>query len=224
VFDYEHRTIMLFNEKKLKIKSLQVGNPKNSSLEFNVYIQFLMILTMYMTHTKWTCLIINHTRHFRTIKCDDRNSLSNFVSVNESKNVNAFEFNSFHVIWKDSYKKIFKEPLNPYSVTFKHGIRHFKDKLQVRDRFVHGSDEPIYFKCKTELSSKISNENNMYSWYPTNAQLILKEIIYQKVFQFKIFIRHQKTKFNSLLYESELHKLKHIQGIVNVKVTRNKQL
>ncbi|ETO27414.1 hypothetical protein RFI_09717 [Reticulomyxa filosa] len=41
-FDYEHRTIMLFNEKKLKIKSLQVGNP--------MYIfNSIMILTMYMT-------------------------------------------------------------------------------------------------------------------------------------------------------------------------------
>ncbi|ETO16889.1 hypothetical protein RFI_20448, partial [Reticulomyxa filosa] len=41
IFDYEHRTIMLLdineyiNNKKLKIKSLQLGNPKRSLLEFN---------------------------------------------------------------------------------------------------------------------------------------------------------------------------------------------
>ncbi|ETO01935.1 hypothetical protein RFI_35504, partial [Reticulomyxa filosa] len=35
LFDYQHRTIMLFDENKSKIKLLQVGNPNKSSLEFN---------------------------------------------------------------------------------------------------------------------------------------------------------------------------------------------
>ncbi|ETO31646.1 hypothetical protein RFI_05473, partial [Reticulomyxa filosa] len=40
LFDYQHRTIMLFDENKSKIKLLQVGNPNKSSLEFNVSIQW----------------------------------------------------------------------------------------------------------------------------------------------------------------------------------------
>ncbi|ETO36862.1 hypothetical protein RFI_00202, partial [Reticulomyxa filosa] len=39
-FDYEYRRIVLFDNVKLKVKSLQVGNPKKLSLEFNVHIQW----------------------------------------------------------------------------------------------------------------------------------------------------------------------------------------
>ncbi|ETO35393.1 hypothetical protein RFI_01670, partial [Reticulomyxa filosa] len=48
-------------------------------------------------------------------------------------------------------------------------------------------------------------------WYPTNAQLALKEMIYQKVINFKIKL-------------FDLHQLKIIQDTVYVKVTRNNEL
>ncbi|ETO04874.1 hypothetical protein RFI_32523 [Reticulomyxa filosa] len=87
VFHYGHRTIMLFDENKLKIKSLQLGNPNKSSLEFNVSIQWYNdISDVDNTHAKWGCLILNHTWHFRTTHPCDRDELSNCVSVNESKN------------------------------------------------------------------------------------------------------------------------------------------
>ncbi|ETO07415.1 hypothetical protein RFI_29977 [Reticulomyxa filosa] len=87
VFDYEHRTIMLFDENKLKIKSLQLGNPNKSSLEFNVNIRWYNHIDIIETHAKWACLILNHTWHFRTTHYEDRDDLSNCVSVNESKNI-----------------------------------------------------------------------------------------------------------------------------------------
>ncbi|ETN98366.1 hypothetical protein RFI_39144 [Reticulomyxa filosa] len=78
---------MLFDENKLKIKSLQLGNPNKLSLEFNVHVQWYNDLDINETHAKWACLILNHTWHFRTLPFEDRDDLSNYVSVNEIKNI-----------------------------------------------------------------------------------------------------------------------------------------
>ncbi|ETO01670.1 hypothetical protein RFI_35770, partial [Reticulomyxa filosa] len=71
------------------------------------------------------------------------------------------EFNSFHVIWKDSLNRTHKEPLNPYSITLKQGIQHIQHNLQMMHHFTYGADELILFecefdKCKPVISSKIS--------------------------------------------------------------------
>ncbi|ETO00077.1 hypothetical protein RFI_37382, partial [Reticulomyxa filosa] len=155
IFDYEHRTIMLFDENKLKIKSLQLGNPNKSSLEFNVSIQLYNDIDVNDTYAKWACLILNHTWHFRTMDSDDRDELSNCVS----------EFNSFNIIWKDIHTT-HKEPLNPYSITFKQGIQYIQHNLQMLHHFVDGTDELISFECefdkyKPEISSKISKISKM---------------------------------------------------------------
>ncbi|ETN98214.1 hypothetical protein RFI_39300, partial [Reticulomyxa filosa] len=75
------------------------------------------------------------------------------------------EFNSFHITWKDSNEMAHKEPLNPYSITFKQGIQHVKHNLQMRSYFMNGMDELILFacefdKCKPAISSKISKMND----------------------------------------------------------------
>ncbi|ETO29873.1 hypothetical protein RFI_07246, partial [Reticulomyxa filosa] len=137
VFDYEHRTIMLFDKNKLKIKSLQLGNPNKSSLEFNVHIQYYNDIDIHQTRAKWACLILNHTWHFRTSHPLDRDDLSNCLS----------EFGSFHVIWKDIDKRIHKESLNPYSTTLKQGIQHVRHKLLMINHFICGTDELILFEC-----------------------------------------------------------------------------
>ncbi|ETO35306.1 hypothetical protein RFI_01756, partial [Reticulomyxa filosa] len=237
---------MLFDQNKLKIKSLQVGNPNKLSLEFNVHIQWYNHFDTNQTHTKWACLILNHTWHFRTINWGDRENLSSCLSVNESKkNTNFFEFNSFRVIWKGDYEETLKEPLNPYSVTFEYGIQHLKDKLQVRNRFRDGCDELVYFKCKfngckPELLSKMGNEDvllhdiykhlphypiiqvywkiDYYFMVPYKRTIEIKRNIPKSVPIQDISISlNRKTNFNPLLYESDLHKLKHIQDIVNTK-------
>ncbi|ETO16539.1 hypothetical protein RFI_20799, partial [Reticulomyxa filosa] len=273
VFDYEHRTIMLFDENKLKIKSLQLGNPKRSSLEFNVSIQWYNDLSdVHNTHVKWACLILNHTWHFRTIDWSEREDLANCVSVDESKNIqiidyvltvellncytyisNTQEFNSFHVVWKDVDKRTNKEPLNPYSITFKQGIQHVKQKLQMRQHFVLGRDELILFecefdKCKPAISSKVNDSDillhDIYKhlphypiiqvhWeifglfmVPYKRTICIERNILPKSNDLGIeFIPiYQKAKFNPLLYECDLHKLKMIQDEVNVKTTRNNSL
>ncbi|ETN99381.1 hypothetical protein RFI_38100, partial [Reticulomyxa filosa] len=88
------------------------------------------------------------------------------------------EFNSFHIIWKDINNRTHKEPLNPYSITFKQGIQYVKDKLQMRYHCAFGTDELILFECefdkwKPALSSKISKMNNpdvllhdIYKYFP----------------------------------------------------------
>ncbi|ETO16861.1 hypothetical protein RFI_20478, partial [Reticulomyxa filosa] len=159
------------------------------------------------------------------------------------------EFNSFHVIWKDQANRTHKEPLNPYSITFKQGIQHVQHHLQMRGHFIDGRDELILFecefdKCKPAISSKISKISKMNdsdvllhyiykhlphypiiqvhweifynSWYPTNAQLALKEYL-PKSGQFQDISLNQKTKFNPLLYECDLHKLKMINDEASVK-------
>ena len=118
LFDYEHRTIMLLDigkytkNKKVKIKALQVGNPNKSSFEFNVSIQWYNHIDIHDTHAKWGCLILNHTWHFRTTHYENRDDLSNCVSVNESKNIqislsiinyqyqlyNSISFKSYHYL------------------------------------------------------------------------------------------------------------------------------
>ncbi|ETO12007.1 hypothetical protein RFI_25369 [Reticulomyxa filosa] len=85
VFDYEYRRVVLFENKKLKVKSLQLGNPKTSSLEFNVSIQWYNDLDINNTHSKRFCLILNDTWHFCTFDCEEREKLSDCCSVNAFK-------------------------------------------------------------------------------------------------------------------------------------------
>ncbi|ETO11235.1 hypothetical protein RFI_26141, partial [Reticulomyxa filosa] len=141
VFDYKHRTIMLFDQNKLKIKLLQLGNPNKSSLEFNVSIQWYNDIDIDDTHAKWVrsqlYLALPHNELF------DRDDLSNWYQLMKAKtykchyqlsnkNYQLFEFNSFHVIWKDQSDNITnKEPLSPYSITFKQGKKHDRKSLLI---------------------------------------------------------------------------------------------
>ncbi|ETO03526.1 hypothetical protein RFI_33879, partial [Reticulomyxa filosa] len=242
---------------------LQLGNPNKSSLEFNVSIQYYNDIDIIETHAKWACLILNHTWHFRTLLFDDRDDLSNCVSVNEGKNIKMslsninfqlFEFNSFHVIWKDNDNRTHKKPLNPYSITFKQGIQHVQHNLQMRNHFIDGRDEFILFKCKfdkckPEISSKISKTNyadvllhDIYKYLPHYPIIqVYWEIDYcfmvpykrtigiernklPKNVPFQDISLNQKTKFNPLLYECDIHKIKTIEDTINVKLTRNNDL
>ncbi|ETO26509.1 hypothetical protein RFI_10629 [Reticulomyxa filosa] len=88
LFDYEYRRIILLNKKsikfkKIKIKTLQVGNPKKLSLELNVHIQWYNDYSEIETNCiKYSNLILNHSWHFRTINFIEREFLSNCCSVN----------------------------------------------------------------------------------------------------------------------------------------------
>ncbi|ETO34965.1 hypothetical protein RFI_02109, partial [Reticulomyxa filosa] len=254
-FDYEHRTIMLFDQKKLKIKSLQLGNPNKSSLEFNVSIQYYNDIDIHQTHTKWACFILNHTWHFRTIDWQDGDGLANFVSLLNCYTYisNTQEFNSFHVIWKDRSNYTHKEPLNPYSITFKQGIQHIKHNLQIRSHFISGKDELILFECKFDkwkpaISSKMNNSDvllhDIYKHLPHYPIIQVHWEIFaifmvsykcttdtkrsnlpkNKDLGIELILSNQKIKFNPLLYECDLHKMKIIKDTVDVKLTRNNEL
>ncbi|ETO35051.1 hypothetical protein RFI_02025 [Reticulomyxa filosa] len=83
VFDYEHRRIVLLESKELKVKTLQVGNRKNLSLELNVDIKYYNDFSDVNTNqTKWACLILNHTWHFRMSDTIARDCFANCCSVN----------------------------------------------------------------------------------------------------------------------------------------------
>ncbi|ETO01512.1 hypothetical protein RFI_35928, partial [Reticulomyxa filosa] len=207
-----------------------------SSLEFNVHIQWYNDLSdVHNTHTKWACLILNHTWHFRTSYIYDRDDLSNCIS----------EFNSFHVIWKAVDDRTHKEPLNPHSITFKQGKEHVKEKLQMREHFMYGRDELILFVCKPNMNgSDVLSLHDIYKRLPHYPVIQVHwEIKYVFMVPYKRTIgiersnlpesvsiqditisSNQKTKFNPLLYERDLHKLKIIQDAVNVKATRNNSL
>ncbi|ETO36286.1 hypothetical protein RFI_00776, partial [Reticulomyxa filosa] len=147
-----------------------------------------------------------------------------------------------------------KEPLNPYSTAFKQGIRHVQHNLQMRIHFMSGMDELILFecefdKCKPAISSKISKMNDpdvllhdIYKHLPHYPIIqVYWEIIsifmvpYKrtigiernnlvKSIPFQDIVLSSKTKFNPLLYECDLHKLKIIEDTVNIKLIRNNQL
>ncbi|ETO36996.1 hypothetical protein RFI_00065 [Reticulomyxa filosa] len=158
-FDYQHRTIMLLDETTLRVKSLQVGNPKKKSLELNVDIQWQNYFsTDDLTHTMWCDIILNKSWHFRTFDWTDCMLLSNSCSVNKSLLVyrpNILlhlcpqRFNSFSVIWNGEGGKFqfHREPLNPYSITLKQALQQLKQKLQVLRKFKHGMEKIIYFDC-----------------------------------------------------------------------------
>ncbi|ETO11049.1 hypothetical protein RFI_26326, partial [Reticulomyxa filosa] len=83
VFDYKHRRIVLLESKKLKVKTLQVGKRENLSLELNVDIQYYNDFSDINTNqTKWACLILNNTWHFRMTDTISRDCMANCCSVN----------------------------------------------------------------------------------------------------------------------------------------------
>ncbi|ETO02259.1 hypothetical protein RFI_35177 [Reticulomyxa filosa] len=166
------------------------------------------------------------------------------------------EFNSFHVIWKSIDNTTHKEPLNPYSITFKQGIQHVQHKLQMRSHFIDGTDELILFecefdKCKPAISPKISKINDsgvllhdiykhlphypiiqvhweINGWFmvPYKCTIDIERNYLPKSndLNIKFIPSNQKTKFNPLPYECDIHKLKIIQDTVNVKLTKNDHL
>ncbi|ETO34589.1 hypothetical protein RFI_02500 [Reticulomyxa filosa] len=240
VFDYQHRTIMLLNinedKDKLKIKILQVGNPKKNSLEFNVHIQWYNDFNdTNITHAKWACLTFNHTWHFRTIDNFDRRYLSNC----------CVDFNSFSVI-SEYQTQFYKESLNPYCISLKQGTQRLKDKFQIAKHFQNGTDELVYCKCEFEefypLIVNISNENViLYDIYKHFSHFPIIQVYWKIDARFIVSYKHtvtiertklsedddlgiesylskQNPKFNPLLYECDIHKLK----AINDKLWSNK--
>ncbi|ETN98009.1 hypothetical protein RFI_39513, partial [Reticulomyxa filosa] len=92
-FDYQHSTIILLNkineekdekeeQDKFKIEALQVGNPKKSSLEVYVHIQWYNDFDDIEANCiKLPYLILNRSWHFRTNDSFERKYLSNFCAV-----------------------------------------------------------------------------------------------------------------------------------------------
>ncbi|ETO06050.1 hypothetical protein RFI_31347 [Reticulomyxa filosa] len=90
LFDYEYRRIVLLDankvvkSKKIKLKTLHVGNPKKSSFEFNVHIEWYNDCPKTEINSiKYCNLILNYSWHFRTMNDSDRDYLSNYCSVND---------------------------------------------------------------------------------------------------------------------------------------------
>ncbi|ETO15551.1 hypothetical protein RFI_21813 [Reticulomyxa filosa] len=146
-----------------------------------------------------------------------------------------------------------KEPLNPYSITFKQGMQHVLYHLQMMHHLVDGTDEVILFecefdKCKPAISSKVNDSDvllhDIYKHFPHYPVIqVLWKIKGHFMVPYKRTIdierktlpknneldiecnpSNQKTKFNPLLYECDIHKLKMIGDKVHVKLTRNNGL
>ncbi|ETO01695.1 hypothetical protein RFI_35745, partial [Reticulomyxa filosa] len=160
------------------------------------------------------------------------------------------EFNSFNVIWKDMLKQSHKEPFNPYSMSLKQGIQHLKDKLQIQEHALNGANELISFsceygKCKPPLPSDLNGDILLHDTYkhflnypnikvnwqlrgafivPYKRTIDIQRSHLPKSGPFQDIVISSKTKFNPLLYECDLHKLKVIEDKLQTKVTRNNEL
>ncbi|ETO26587.1 hypothetical protein RFI_10546 [Reticulomyxa filosa] len=213
LFDYEFRRIVLLhsNQKgKSKVRTLQVGNPKRSLLELNVNIQYRHDYSEVETnYVKYWIITPNNSWHFRTIRDDNRDTLSNWCS----------EFNSFQVIAKENSSTYIK-PFNPYLITLKQALQHFKSQLQMppipsninedsllNDIYQHLSGYPntqvrwkIDYKCMVSHKYTICIERNNIS----------KSIKREDITSPK-----EKHKFNPLLYECDIYKLKKMQDTVS---------
>ncbi|ETO03007.1 hypothetical protein RFI_34403, partial [Reticulomyxa filosa] len=103
------------------------------------------------------------------------------------------DFNSFQIIWKDGYMLTYKEPLNPYSMTLKQGIQHFKDKLRKIERFIHGKDKLIF-------QSLLKNKPSYPSFQHTNKKQEEKRL-YKKI---KRKIHYNENNPNELKLNGKL--------------------
>ncbi|ETO30754.1 hypothetical protein RFI_06368 [Reticulomyxa filosa] len=233
LFDYQHRSILLLNTNKDKLKTeiLQVGNPKRLSLEFNVHIRWYNDFNAVdTTHSKWTCLVLNHSWHFRSAEYFDRKRLTNFCS----------EFNSFSVIWKDC-TIMFKEPLDPFFITLKRGMQQLENKMQIYKQFTFGTDELIFFKyeldkCEPGIPANIGEETLLHDIYKHLPHYPILQVRWEVIGAFMVSYKYTigidrinlaqnvnldtefypsmtKPKFNPLLYECDVRKLKAIESI-----------
>ncbi|ETN99027.1 hypothetical protein RFI_38460, partial [Reticulomyxa filosa] len=162
------------------------------------------------------------------------------------------EFNSFHVIWKDLDNTIHKEPLNPYLTTFKNGKQHLQHNLQIRTHFIAGMDELILFRCEFDkcnpaISSKVDELDLLHDIYKHHPHYPIVQVHWEIEGRFMVpykriisiernnlpksgklngefILSSQKNKFNPLLYECDLHKLKMLEDTINVQLTRNNEL
>ncbi|ETO09855.1 hypothetical protein RFI_27520 [Reticulomyxa filosa] len=247
----------------LQIESLQIGNPNKSSLEFNVHIQWYNDFNdVDSAHVKWACLILNNSWYFRTINHYDRADLSNCFSVKKRiliinifviKIMESICSEKTDIIWNDRSRQINKDSLNPYSISLKQVLHHCKVKLQMRDQFIQGTDELIYFECafdKSEppipkaISDKDILLHNIYKhlphypiiqvyWkikgrfvVPYKHTIDIERITLPKSGELGVEITrsNKKSTFNPFLYECNLHKIKLIKDTLHLKITRNNEL
>ncbi|ETO00743.1 hypothetical protein RFI_36697, partial [Reticulomyxa filosa] len=143
---------------------------------------------------------------------------------------------------KKGNMQIYNEPLNPYSMTLKKGLQHLKHQFQARQYYMSGEDELVNFKCEFDkceppIPSNINEDvllDDIYTLFPhyPNMQVHWKIEVscivpYKRTIDternnlpisdldIEFIPSNQKTKFNPLLYECDLHKLKRIEDTVN---------
>ncbi|ETO01269.1 hypothetical protein RFI_36171, partial [Reticulomyxa filosa] len=142
---------------------------------------------------------------------------------------------------KKGNMQIYNEPLNPYSMTLKKGLQHLKHQFQARQYYMSGEDELVNFKCEFDkceppIPSNVNGDvllDDIYTLFPhyPNMQVHWKievscmvpykrtigieRSILPKNVPFQDILSSQKTKFNPLLYECDLHQLKCIEDTVN---------
>ncbi|ETO06868.1 hypothetical protein RFI_30523 [Reticulomyxa filosa] len=222
VFDYEYRRIVLLNKNNLKVKTLQVGNPKKSSLEFNIVsntvASFLIILGIFVQ------MILEKEITYQIIA---QLMISHFIPT---KFVNYVKY-EIH-FYLNSY--------NPYSITLKQGLQHLKDQFQVRQESNGCGDESITFECKfhmccPQISSDMNEDmllNDIYKDFHYLNRQVYWKISHYFIVPYRNTINistirtnipedrdstissNRKPKFNPLLYECNFIKLRIIQDTV----------
>ncbi|ETO18283.1 hypothetical protein RFI_18994, partial [Reticulomyxa filosa] len=148
----------------------------------------------------------------------------------------------------DNENRTHKEALNPYLITFRQGIQHVKNQLQMREHFLFGMDELAFFKydsdsCKSAISSKMDDSDillhDIYKHLPHYPIIQIHwEIVYRCMVSYRhtistekinlqksipiqntIILPNERLKFNPLLYECDVHKVKIIQDVIAVKLS-----
>ncbi|ETO00549.1 hypothetical protein RFI_36889, partial [Reticulomyxa filosa] len=107
---------------------------------------------------KWKDYEIVFDYQYRAVMLLDTNKEKDRIFANrESKQIIVGiryynKINKTHAKWAYGYMLTYKGPLNPYQMSLKQGIQ----------RFIHGKDKLIYFKCEFDKCepSIVSNMNN----------------------------------------------------------------
>ncbi|ETO29215.1 hypothetical protein RFI_07913 [Reticulomyxa filosa] len=253
VFDYQHRTIMLLNingknkkKDKLKLEILQVGDPKKLSLEFNVTVEWHNDFDdIDNICAKWACLTLNHTWHFCTIDHMDRDNLSNCFSE-----FNSFQIiwrDRYNQTRKESFNP-YAVTLEQGIKYLKYKYQMLEHFIYGMNELVYFEFE--FDKCQPQLTSNMTHKDaslhDIYKhvshypiiqvyWNVTALFMVpyeqtidakrahLPTVVYAND-GYKLSVFNKKPIFNPFLYECDLHKLKIIEDILHLKITRNNSL
>ncbi|ETO11277.1 hypothetical protein RFI_26098 [Reticulomyxa filosa] len=212
---------------KLKLEILQVGNPKKLSLEFNVTVEwyndlnttYTKIEIIYQTVFQLIGLIYKQI-YFYYLYLIDTFMIVQSLCNNFETGIEHFKYKYQmleHFIYGTNELVYFEFEFDKCQPQLTSNVTH-KDVLlhDIYKCFLHYPIIQVYWKVIVlftvpyERTIDVERTNLPTLIYSNDAHML--------------FVSNEKPTFNPFLYECDLHKLKIIEDILHLKITRNNSL